>query len=591
MLHGKKAIKQIALLRFYKYIKPLKKQIIIGLLLSSVVSAARAATAYMVKPLLDQVFVAKNERLLVIIPLALFAIFLVQGLSRFFGTYIMESVGEKVIMNIRNDLYAHIQNLSLPYFDKNPSAVLMSRITNDVQVLSRASSEIIPGLVRQTLTFIFLLVYIFWLAPFMAMVYLLATPIVVIPFDIIGKKLRKLSKDNQEKIADLTSILQETFQGSKVVKAFGMEEYENKRFAEETKKLYEINMKGLVAREVLSPFMEFLGAIGVSAVIYYSGSQVIAGTLSPGTFFSFLTAVGMLYEPLRRLSKMYGSFQQSSAAAERVIEVFETEDEIIEPEKPLNVQKPIQTISYKNVSFAYDTSESRKERILTGITFEVKRGNTVAIVGRSGAGKTTMLDLLPRFYDPTDGGIYINSVNLKDLSIKKLREHIGIVTQEAVLFDDTIRNNIAYGMPEISSEEIEEAARMAFAEEFITSFPGGYDTVVGEGGGRLSGGQRKRITIARAFLKNPEILLLDEATSELDSESERKVQSAIENLMRNRTTLVIAHRLSTIRNSDLIMVMDKGEIVERGNHSELIEKERGIYKTLYEMQQHGKQVF
>jgi len=591
MLNLKKTIEQIVLLRFYKYIKPLKKQIIIGLLLSSVVSAARAATAYMVKPLLDQVFMAKNERLLLIIPIALFTIFLIQGLSRFFGTYIMESVGEKVIMNVRNDLYEHVQSLSLSYFDKNPSAVLMSRITNDVQVLSRASAELIPGLVRQTLTFIFLLLYIFWLAPFMAMIYLMATPIIVIPFDMIGKRLRKLSKKNQEKIADLSNILQETFQGSKVVKAFGMEEYENMRFAEETEKLYSIKMKGLVAREILSPFMEFLGAIGVSAVIYYSGSQVIEGTLSPGTFFSFLTAVGMLYEPLRRLSKMYGSFQQSSAAAERVMEVFDTEDEIREPEKPMNVCKPIQTISYKDVSFAYDSSENRKEQVLKNISFDVKRGNTLAIVGRSGAGKTTMLDLLPRFYDSIGGSICINSVNIRDVSIKKLREHIGIVTQEAVLFDDTIRNNIAYGMPGIGFDDVKKAAKMAFAEEFIESFPDAYDTVVGEGGGRLSGGQRKRITIARAFLKNPEILLLDEATSELDSESERKVQSAIENLMKNRTTLVIAHRLSTIRNADLIMVMDKGEIVERGTHDELIREESGIYKTLYDMQQHGKQVF
>jgi len=562
------------LLRFYKYLKPMKKQLLIGVLLSSVVSGA----------------VAKNEKLLIIIPVALFVIFLIQGLSRFFGAYIMESVSKTVVMDIRNDLYSHMQSLSLPFFDKNSSALLMSRITNDVQILSSVSSDLIPGFVRQVLTLIFLLAYVFWLAPFMAALYILATPLIIVPFNIIGKKLRNLSKKNQAKIADLTSILQETFQGSKVVKAFGMEEYENKRFAGETKRLYDIDMKGVGARELLSPLMEFMGAAGVSAVIYYSGSEVIAGTLSPGTFFSFLTALGMLYEPLRRLSKMYGSFQQASAAAERIAEVFDTEDEIKEPKTPLKLEKPVKSICYKNVSFRY-LGERSKGMVLDDINLKVSGGKTIAIVGKSGAGKTTLLDLLPRFYDPVKGSVEINGLNLKDLKIKNIRDHIGVVTQESVLFDDTVRNNIAYGISEISQSDIEKAAAMAYAHDFIKAFPDEYDTVVGEGGGRLSGGQRKRITIARAFLKNPEILLLDEATSELDSESERQVQAAIENLMKNRTTLVIAHRLSTIKNAEIIIVMDSGCIVEKGTHEELIKKKEGVYKKLYEIQQHGKQVF
>ncbi len=582
----KKTTKATALYsRLVPYIKPHIPKIAVSMLLAVAVSATEGATAWLVKPVLDDVLLKKDATMLNILCVAVIAIYLIKGFSRFAQAYMMRSVGQRIIMKLRNNIYEHLQKLSLSFFHDNPSAVLMSRITNDVGLLANICSQVLAEFFRESFTLVILMGLIFYRNWQLALAYLVCLPVMIVPITKVGKRLRSISKKNQEKVGDLNTVLLETFSGCKIVKAFGMEEYENKRFQGENLKLYEIIMKGVWADELISPLMEFFGGVGAAAVLWYGGYQVINGTMTPGEFSSFLVAAGLLYNPIRRLSKMNNTFQRSIAAAERVFDIIDTESAIKEKHNPVKLPEFSKDIVFKNVNFKYDAKSD--ELVLKNINLTVNKGEVVAFVGTSGAGKSTTMDLIPRFYDVTGGSLKIDGIDVRDLEFKSLRSQIGIVGQETILFNDTIANNIAYGHREAPMEKIIAAAKGAHAHEFITEMPEGYDTIVGERGVKLSGGQRKRLTIARALLKNPTILILDEATSELDTKSELLVQKALEILMEGRTTLVIAHRLSTIRHADKIVVLENGEIVEAGNHDELI-KLNGIYRDLYHLQFHGQ---
>lgn len=564
----------------FSYTRPYWGRFAIAIILAIIVSAATGAAAWIVKPVLDDVFLKKDVTILKILPMAFIIIYILKGAARYGQSYLMRSVGQKIIMRIRNELYGYIQKMPLSFFHNNPSAILMSRITNDVTMLGHVSSQVIADFFRQVFTLIILLCLTFYREWRLAAISIIVFPFIAVFIASIGRKLRTLSRKNQEKMADLNTILQETFTGNKIVKAFGMEDYENKRFAEENRKLYDISMKETKRYEMVSPMMELFGAIGTGVVIWYGGYQVIKGTTTPGTFFSFMTAMIMLYDPIRKLSTMNSVIQQSMAAAERVFSILGLNADIVDKDGNIELKEFKNRITFEDVWFQYDSSNGMT---LKNINLDVKKGEVIALVGSSGAGKSTLVDMIPRFYDVTKGSIKIDGNDIRDMTISSLRRQIGIVTQETILFNDTVKNNISYGRIDADMEDIYNAAKSAHAHDFIIAMASGYDTVIGERGVKLSGGQRQRISIARALLKNPSILILDEATSSLDTESEKIVQEALENLMKERTNFVIAHRLSTVLNADRIVVIDDGRIVETGRHNELL-AHNGVYKKLYEMQ-------
>ncbi len=561
------------------YAKPYWGRLAVGVVLAVVVSAATGAAAWIVKPVLDDVFLSKDTTILKILPILFVSIYVIKGAARYGQSYLMRSVGQKIIMKIRNDLYGHIQKMPLSFFHNTPSAVLMSRITNDVTMLGHVSSQVVADFFRQTFTFLILMGIIFYREWRLATLSLIVFPFIAVLIVKIGRKLRELSRKNQEKMADLNIILQETFTGSKIVKAFGMESYENERFLKENRKLYDITMKEAKRYEMLSPLMELFGAVGAGVVIWYGGHRVISGATTPGTFFSFMTALIMLYEPIKKLSTMNSVVQQSMAAAERVFNILNINVDTIGKDGTMELKEFKDRISFNDVWFQYNDNGM----VLKGINLEVKKGEIIAIVGSSGAGKSTLVDMIPRFYDVTKGSIKIDNRDIRDLTLNSLRRQIGIVTQETILFNDTVKNNISYGRVDADRNDIHNATQSAYAHDFIMAMPAKYDTIIGERGVKLSGGQRQRLSIARAILKNPAILILDEATSSLDTESEKIVQEALENLMKDRTTVVIAHRLSTILNADRIIVLNDGRIVETGRHDELLAR-GGVYSRLYEMQ-------
>jgi subfamily B ATP-binding cassette protein MsbA len=569
--------------RLLSYTRPYWGRLVAGIFLAIVVSATTGAAAWIVKPVMDDIFLSKDTTLLKILPIGFVLIYAIKGLARYGQSYIMRSVGQKIIMKIRNELYEHIQKMPLSFFHNTPSATLMSRITNDVTMLGHVSSQVVADFFRQSFTFFILLGVTFYREWKLAAITLVVFPFIGMFIVSIGRKLKALSRKNQEKMADLNIILQETFTGNKIVKAFGMEGYENRRFMDENRKLYDISMKETKRHEMVSPLMELFGALGTGVVIWYGGYQVISGATTPGTFFSFMTALIMLYEPIKKLSTMNSVVQQSMAAAERVFEMLDAKIDIISNDGAIEIKEFKDRISFNDVWFQYNSNNGM---VIKGINLTVKKGEVIALVGSSGAGKSTLVDMIPRFHDVIKGGINIDGYDIRDITLNSLRRQIGIVTQETILFNDTVKNNISYGRVDAGMDEIHNAAESAYAHDFIMEMPSGYDTVIGERGVRLSGGQRQRLSIARAILKNPSILILDEATSSLDTESEKMVQQALENLMKERTTFVIAHRLSTVLNADRIVVIDDGRIVEMGKHNELL-AHGGIYKKLYEMQFKG----
>jgi subfamily B ATP-binding cassette protein MsbA len=542
------------------------------------VGATTSALAFLVKPALDEIFLKQNADMLKLIPIVVIAIYIIKGGCSYGQTMLMSFIGQRVVTDLRSQLYNHIQKQPLAFFTSNPTGILMSRITNDVGFIQSAVSEAVTSFLKDSFTLIGLIFVIFYRDWKLAIIATFVFPLTIYPITKFGEKMRKYATKRQVTMGSLTSLLQETISGTRIVKAFGMENHEGKRFDKENERLFKLFMKSVSIRAISSPFMELLGGLGVAAIVYYGGYQVIKGVSSPGTFFSFLAALLLLYEPVKRLTNVNNTIQQGIAAAIRVFGIMDLEPEIRNSEDSYSLPPISKGIEIRNVSFSYD-----KEPVLKNINLTVKSGEIVAFVGMSGGGKTTLVNLIPRFYDVTAGSILIDDHDIRDVTVESLRKQIAIVTQQTILFNETIRNNIAYGDIQKSDAEIVNAARMANAHNFIMNMPKGYDTVIGEQGVRLSGGERQRLSIARALLKDAPILILDEATSSLDTEAEMEVQEALENLMKGRTTLVIAHRLSTIGNADRIIVIVNGIIIEEGTHDTLIAKQ-GEYFKLYNMQ-------
>jgi len=567
--------------RLAPYLKPYWPILAVGTLLALVVSSAEGLIAWLVKPAMDDIFLKRDLVMLKLLPLALLGAYLLKGAGRFGQSYLMASVGERVIARIRRELYGHIQGMPLAFFKSLHSAELMARVVTDVNRLARLSSTVLVMAVRQVGTIVALLVVMFLREWVLTLIAVAVFPAVAVTIRALGRKLYRINKRSQEKMAELNVVLQESFTGTKIVKAFGRERLEQQRFDSVNDHLLRLALKDHRTDQLSEPLMEVLGALGIMGALWYGGYRVIAGGLTPGEFFSFTAAVILLYGPVRQLSRMANTVQQSLSSVERVFEILDTEHAITDAAGAHTLPGFRDRIVFEDVSFRYPDAETDA---LIDISLAVQKGEMVAFVGMSGAGKTTLMDLLPRFHDVSTGRITIDGHDLRQVTVVSLRALMGIVTQETFLFHDSLEYNIAYGKPGATREEVERAARLAQAHDFIATLPQGYATRVGERGVKLSGGQRQRIAIARAFLKDPPILILDEATSDLDSESEFLVQEALAELTKGRTVLVIAHRLATVRNADRVVVVHGGRIAEMGRHDELMVRENGIYRRLAALQ-------
>jgi len=507
-------------------------------------------------------------------------VYFLKGVAYYGKTYLVSYVSQRSIKDMRDDLYSHLHNLSLSFYSKNKTGDILSRVTNDVQNLESSMINTTVGSIDKVFTLIGGIVYLVYLNYRLTIFLIIILPFITYVIVKFNYKLKKVSRRVQIKIADVSDVLQETLSAVRVVKSFGREEYEFERFSTENQANFRAKMKKTQYGAILTPLVEFLAAISFTAILWYGGYEVMQGRMSASELIAFFTLLLTISEPLRSITKLSKRLQQLFASAERVFEIMDTESELREDdENKIELTDVEGEVVYDNVTFAYN----RNEVVLKNINLKAEPGEVVALVGHSGAGKTTMVDLIPRFFDPIEGRMRVDGHDLRDVKIDSLRDFIGIVPQETILFSGSLRDNIAYGDLEADEEAIQAAAKAANAHDFIMAFPDGYDTIVGERGVGLSGGQKQRISIARAILKNPKILILDEATSSLDSESEALVQEALEHLMQNRTTFIIAHRLSTIRNADKIVVVEQGEIMEMGSHQELLKKQ-GKYASLYKGQ-------
>jgi subfamily B ATP-binding cassette protein MsbA len=569
------------LARLLPYLRPYWPVLAIGGLLALVVSGAEAFIAWLVKPAMDEIFLKRDVAMLRLIPLALLGAYALKGLGRFGQSYLMASVGERVIARLRRELYAHIQSMPLSFFASLHSAELMTRVVTDVNRLARLSSTVLVMAVRHVGTIAALLVVMFLREWVLALIAIAVFPLVGLTIRAIGRKLYRINRRAQEKIAELNVVLQESFTGSKIVKAFGRERLEQERFNQVNDRLLALALKDRRVDEMAEPVMEVLGALAIMGALWYGGYRVIAGALTPGEFFSFTAAVILLYGPVRQLSRMANTVQQSIASVERVFEILDTPPAIVDAPGAHALPGFDDAIVFEAAGFRYPEAE---DWALRDVSLTVRKGELVAFVGMSGAGKTTLMELLPRFHDVSAGRITLDGHDLRAVTVGSLRALIGIVTQDTFLFHDSIEYNIAYGKPGATRAEIERAAKLAQAHDFIAALPEGYATPVGERGVKLSGGQAQRLAIARAFLKDPPILILDEATSDLDAESEFLVQQALSELMKGRTVLVIAHRLATVKHADRVVVIHGGRIAEMGTHDQLMARGDGIYRRLATLQ-------
>jgi ATP-binding cassette, subfamily B, bacterial MsbA len=581
---------QEPLRRLFGFSRPYRGRLVLALLAMLVYAGASSGVAYLIAPIIDRVLPGTAGWPFRVWAGLIVGAYVAKGLGSYFSTYLMTDVGQRVVRDIRDTLFRHILDQSAAFFSRRTTGQLMSRITNDVNQVQQAVSETIGDVIREGLTaagFVVLMFYFDWK---LALVAFIGAPIVVYPLVRLGQRVRRSTRRSQEELEHLSHLTAEAFTGHRIVKAFGAEAHEGARFATASNRLYRINLKVTSTLSVLAPIMEFLGGVAIVALLWYGQRRIGAANdpMTQGKFLGFIFAAFMLYTPVKRLSRVNANLQQAIAAATRIFEVLDTHSEVRErpgarPMAPLS-----RGIEFRDVGFAYD--EGAGKAVLKNVSFSAKAGQVIALVGLSGAGKTTLVNLLPRFYDVTGGAILIDGVDIRDVTLSSLRKQIGIVTQETVLFDDTIANNIAYGLPGTSQAAIEEAARAAHAHEFIVrELPNQYETRIGERGQRLSGGQRQRLAIARAILKDSPILILDEATSSLDAQSELLVQDALANLMRNRTAFVIAHRLSTVRRADAIVTLERGRVAEVGRHEELLARPAGVYAKLYALQIFGRE--
>jgi len=563
--------------RILALVKPYWGRLVVAGVCSVIVSGLNGSLAWLVKPAVDKVFVSREPTFLILLSLGVMGAYLGRGVFSFFHSYLMRSAGAKVVRDIRNRLFHHMLHLPMSYLHKDSTGAMVSRVINDAGFVQGLLSYTIKDIFVETGTIIVLIGVAAYRRWDLTLLSLIVLPVAFYFVSRLGKRLKRVSRMTQEKIEEITEMLTESFSGNKIIKSFCREEDEMKRFRDRNHDFYREVMRSQRIIEATSLMMEFVGGFGIAFVLWYGGNLVIRGAITAGDFFSFLAAIFLIYTPARRLVSANNSLHQASAPLDRIDKLL---DEAKEEDGAVPLEGFTNEIVFDNVSFRYEGTE---DDALNSVSLTVKKGEIIALVGRSGAGKTTFVDLIPKFFVPVEGRILVDGVDISKVTLKSLRSLIGIVSQDIILFNDTVRANIIYGKPDASEEELFNAAKAAYAHDFITQFPDGYDTVVGERGVRLSGGQKQRLSIARAILKNPPILILDEATSSLDTASEIMVQRALENLMSDRTAFVIAHRLSTVRRANRIIVMDKGKVVESGTHEELLAA-GGIYKKLYSLQ-------
>lgn len=568
--------------RIVHYSKRYWVRIAISTLASVAVGTMDGGFAYLVEPLLRKTF-ANNDRIIfTLLPFGVIILFVIRAICRFLNDYFIRTAGELAVQDIRNDLYHNTMNLGLRFYHKHTTGALMSRVLSDVAVMQNGIANVVTNVCRDGFSALSLLVVIFYRSWQLALITFIVIPLTVYSAQKIGKRIKRLSGQSQEKIGDVAAILQETYTGVKVVKAFGLEERMVQRFRSATTSYYSFVRKSIKYNSISAPVIEMITSFGIAGVIWVGGNMVMSGKLTPSEFFSFLTAMVLVYKPVKTLNNSYNIIQTSIGAAARVFEIIDETPEITDADSAVPMERATGRVDFHDVSFAYDG-----EMVINRITLSARHGEVIALVGPSGGGKSTLVSLIPRFYDVTSGAIFVDGVDIRSINRADLMRQVALVDQETMLFNDTITNNIRYGNFSASDSDIKAAARAAFAHDFIMEMTEGYATIIGDRGTRLSGGQRQRICIARALVKNAPILILDEATSALDTESEQMVQKALENLMANRTTFVIAHRLSTILHADKILVLEEGRIVESGSHDDLL-KNSGLYNRLYSMQFSGQ---
>ena len=570
--------------RALKYIKPYMFRGACAAICTAIAAGGTAYLPWIIKDMVDQVLKEKDVAMLNYIVISIIVVFVIRGIAYYGQSYLMNYVGQRVIIDIRKAVFEKLQRLSLSFYDKNKTGTIMSYVTNDVNALQSAMVENVVEMVTESVILIASIVMMIYLDWKLFLVTFSTFPIVLLFIDQFGKRIRKSGSRIQEVTADITSVLQETVSSARVIKSFVREDYEINRFDKENLNNFRANMKYAQLSATLTPTIEFVAAVGVTIILWYGGNSVINGSITAGSLVAFLTYAVNISNPIKRLSRVIGNIQKALAAAQRVFDVLDL-PETIKNTPDAKALPPVKgKVRFDHVSFSYDPGEE----VLSDVSFDVKPGEMVAFVGPSGAGKSTVASLLPRFYDVNDGSISIDGTDIRGVTLNSLREQVGIVPQETILFNGSVYDNILYGRLDATKEEVEAAAKAANAHNFIMELPDGYNTMLGDRGVNISGGQRQRISIARAILKNPQILILDEATSALDTESERVVQEALDRLMVGRTSFVIAHRLSTIKNADKIMVLEKGRLVEQGTHDELMQLD-GLYAHLYKIQYRSKE--
>jgi subfamily B ATP-binding cassette protein MsbA len=565
-------------LRLFAYTRPYRGRLVSSWIATAVYAAASALVLAQIKPIFDQAFEGENVGRISLIILGLYV---VKGVAAYLSTTLVAAVGQRAVTDLRNALYEHVLNQSFTFLGRQTTGALMSHITTDVEKIQNAVSDVAGDLLKEGLTVLGLVVVLFYMDWRLALVALIGLPLIAHSLVQFGRRLRTSNETSLRRWRDISEILQETISGFRVVKAFGMEAFELARFRRATSRLFHVNMRITRTSAVVPPLMEAMGGVALVGALFYGSHFIRVGHITTGAFVAFLGSLFAMYTPIKRLSQLNATLQSALAAGARIFSVLDNHQEVREAPGAVQLPRMKQGVEYRKVGFRYADSDGSTLRC---IDLEARPGEVVAIVGTSGAGKTTLVNLLPRFYDVSDGGIFIDGIDVRQATLKSLRDQIGLVTQETVLFNDTVRANIAYGLDDVDEARVEAAARTAFAHDFILDLPRRYDTVIGERGSRLSSGQRQRIAIARALLKDPPILILDEATSALDAESERLVQSALANLMKGRTTFVIAHRLATVRDADRIVVVEGGEVREVGRHEQLLGRAGGLYSRLYELQ-------